>query len=228
MRRIIRNMAKKIILRIIPDSDRFRSIAHRPKFDTWCKQHSGSYPMFDSRLEMYDYIVNEIVCGKPIQYLEFGVYKGDSIRYLSSISTHPDSRFVGFDTFTGLPEDWIELSRTVKSATFDTGGELPRSDDTRVSFVKGLFQDTLTEFLGDYKSTRQLVLHNDADLYSSTLYVLTHANDIITPGTIVIFDEFYSVMHEFRALEDYCASYMRSYEVIAATGSHGQIAIRML
>ncbi len=64
-------------------------------------------------------------------------------------------------------------------------------------------------------------------LYSSTLYVLTLANYIIVPGTIIIFDEFYSTMHEFRALDDYCISYMRSYEVIAATRNHGRIAIRM-
>jgi O-methyltransferase len=73
----------------------------------------------------------------------------------------------------------------------------------------------------------QLIIHNDSDLYSATLYVLTCANSIIVPGTVIIFDEFYSVMHEFRALEDYCASYMRSYEVIAATRNHVQIAIRV-
>ena len=72
------------------------------------------------------------------------------------------------------------------------------------------------------------MIHNDSDLYSATLYVLTRANDIILPGTIIIFDEFYSVMHEFRALEDYCSSYMRSYDVLAATRDHIQVAIRIL
>lgn len=227
MRQIIRNLAKKIILKILPDSDRFRSLAYRPKFETWLKHHSGDYPIFDTRLQMYDYINSEIVCDKPIQYLEFGVYKGESIKYFANINTHLDSRFVGFDTFTGLPGDWIGLTRTVKSTTFDTDGESPQSDDMRVSFIKGLFQDTLPKFLQAYNSTSQLVIHNDSDLYSSTLYVLTCAKDIILPGTIIIFDEFYSVMHEFRALEDYCVSYMCSYEVIAATRNHGKIAIRM-
>lgn len=57
--------------------------------------------------------------------------------------------------------------------------------------------------------------------------MLTRANNIIKPGTIIIFDEFYSVMHEFRALEDYCSAYMRNYSVIAATRNHLEIAIRI-
>ena len=220
-------MVKKIVLTVLPDSDQFRSLTYRPKLETWRENYSGDCPIFDTRLAMYDYINSEIVCNKPIQYLEFGVYKGESIKYFAGINSLLDSQFVGFDTFTGLPEDWIELTRTVKSATFDTDGEPPQTGDSRVSFVKGLFQDTLPGFLEEYNSTNQLIIHNDSDLYSATLYVLTCANRIIVPGTIIIFDEFYSVMHEFRALEDYCASYMRSYEVIAATRNHVQLAIRM-
>ncbi len=176
---------------------------------------------------MYDFINTAIVSNKPIQYLEFGVYKGESIDCFARLNSDRDSRFIGFDTFTGLPEDWIEFSRRVGRKTFDAGGELPKSDDARVSFVKGLFQNTLPLFLKEYKSTYQLIVHNDSDLYSATLYVLTYANHIMAPGTIIIFDEFYSVMHEYRALQDYCSSYMRSYEVIAATQDYKQIAIRM-
>lgn len=176
---------------------------------------------------MYDFINTAIVSNKPIQYLEFGVYKGESIDCFARLNSDRDSRFIGFDTFTGLPEDWIEFSRRVGRKTFDAGGELPKSDDARVSFVKGLFQNTLPLFLKEYKSTCQLIVHNDSDLYSATLYVLTCANHILASGTIIIFDEFYSVMHEHRALQDYCSSYMRSYEVIAATQDYKQIAIRM-
>jgi len=215
------------MLKILPDSNWLRSMAYRPMFEAWCKHHSGRHPVFKDRTEMYDFINNSIVSNKPIQYLEFGVYKGESIDYFSRLNSDRNSRFIGFDTFTGLPEDWIEFSRRVGSKTFDAGGELPKSDDARVSFVKGLFQNTLPLFLKEYKSTYQLIVHNDSDLYSATLYVLTCANHILTSGTIVIFDEFYSVMHEHRALQDYCSSYMRSYQVIAATQDYKQIAIRM-
>jgi hypothetical protein len=227
MKRVIREIFKKIVLKILPDSNRLRSIAHRPMLETWRKHYSANHPVFDTRFEMYDFINIEVINNKNIQYLEFGVYKGESIKYFADINTDPDSRFIGFDTFTGLPEDWTEFSRTVKSKTFDTGGEIPQSDDMRISFIKGMFQDTLPKFMKEYKTANQLVINSDSDIYSSTMFFLTYANDAIVPGTIILFDEFYSVMHEFRALEDYCSSYMRSYEVIAAARNHAQIAIRM-
>ena len=217
----------KMVWTILPDSELLRFTAYKPKLETWRKYRLAQCPAFDTRLAMYEYINRELVGNRPIHYLEFGVYKGDTIKYFARINTNPDSRFVGFDTFTGLPEDWISSIRTVKRSTFDAGGELPHSDDIRVSFVKGLFQDTLPGFLKKYQGTAQLIVHNDSDLYSSTLYVLTCSHDILVPGTIVIFDEFYSVLHEFRALEDYCAAYRRSYDVVAAADHGAVVALRM-
>jgi O-methyltransferase len=116
--------------------------------------------------------------------------------------------------------------------SFDVGGNIPKINDDRVSYKKGLFQETLPEFLEDYNNNLQLVIHNDSDLYSSTLYVLTVAHKIIVPGTIIIFDEFSSILNEFRALEDYTSSYLREYEVIAATvsstGYYSQVAIKIV
>lgn len=80
-----------------------------------------------------------------------------------------DSRFVGFDTFTGLPEDW----GLTKKGSFSTNGLLPSVNDGRCFFVKGLFQNTLGEWLKSANLSRRLVVHLDADLYSSTSYVLT-------------------------------------------------------
>jgi hypothetical protein len=57
---------------------------------------------------------------------------------------------------------------------------------------------------------------------------LTKCDDLLVPGSIVIFDEFSSVLNEFAALADYCSAYRRSYEVIGATSEYfAQIAIRM-
>ncbi|MEJ2612295.1 MAG: TylF/MycF/NovP-related O-methyltransferase [Candidatus Thiodiazotropha sp.] len=218
---------RKIILSMIPNSDRLRYLLHKPVMEEW-KKSSGQYPFFYQRFEMYDYVNNEILKRSEIDYLEFGVFKGDSIRYFSELNQQSGSRFVGFDTFEGLPEDWVEFSRTVKKETFTTEGHMPSVNDDRVSFVKGLFQDSLPGFLKTFKPDKQLVIHNDSDLYSATLYVLTYMNNYLVPGTIIIFDEFYSVLDEFRALQDYTSAYMREYEVIAATSDHVQVAVRIL
>lgn len=223
----MRNALKTAARRVFPDSDRLRYIAYKPKFWTWRAKHSDNYPMFTSRTEVYDYLNREIISNKAIDYLEFGVFRGESIKYWAGINSNTNSRFYGFDSFAGLPEDWDTYHRVLKKDTFDTGGEIPKFDDNRVCYLKGLFQDTLPGFLQEYETPNQLVIHNDADLYSSTMFVLTYANDIIVPGTVIIFDEFYHVLHEFRALEDYCSSYRRDYEVVAATKNHGRLAIQV-
>ena len=183
--------------------------------------------MFLNRFLLYDFLNKDIISGGPIQYLEFGVYKGETIKYFANINSNIDSRFIGFDSFTGLPEAWQEPTGTMQANTFDIGGKMPQTTDGRISFVKGYFQTSLPGFLQEYQAVHPLVMHIDCDLYSSTLYVLTLSNHLLVPGSIVIFDEFFSVMHEFRALEDYCSSYMRDYTVVATTKGCGQIAIRM-
>lgn len=228
MKALFRSLLRRIVLLVLPDSDRLRFLAYKPKFEAWRKRHLGRHPLFPDRTQMYDYLNNAILRNGAITYLEFGVFEGESIKYFANINSNAASEFVGFDTFEGLPEDWTEFSRTLTSATFSTQGRVPNTDDKRVSFVKGLFQDTLPGFMQRRIANAQLVIHNDSDLYSATLYVLTHANDMLVAGTIVIFDELYSPLHEFRALDDYCSAYRRSYEVIAATEGHGKVAIRML
>jgi hypothetical protein len=223
----MRNAVKLIARRILPDSDRLRYIAYKPKFWSWQAKQYDNYPRFRSRTEVYDYINQDILSNKAIHYLEFGVFRGESIAYWADINLNSNSRFYGFDSFTGLPEDWDTSHRILKRGTFDTGGKVPEPGDERVHFVKGLFQDTLPRFLQEYTIEDQLVIHNDSDLYSSTLFVLSCANHIIVPGTIIIFDQFRHVLHEFRALEDYCSSFRRDYEVLAATLNHGRLAIRV-
>lgn len=198
------------------------------KFGKWLNQNNKEN-YFDSRYDLYAYLNKEIINNTPIDYLEFGVYKGDSIQSWTNLNTSLISRFFGFDSFEGLPEEWKTFSSTFKIGTFDTGGKIPELADTRVSFIKGYFQDTLPIFLDGFNIKNKLVLHLDADLYSSTLYVLTKMDRYIVPGTILIFDEFCSVDSEFRAFIDYVSSYRRNYEVIGyADYTYNQMAIKIV
>ena len=214
-----RTLGKRFLSKLLPDSTNLRYLANLPKLETFLKSHTEQYPFFHNREKVYDFINKEIILNGQIQYLEFGVFKGESIKYWADINTDSRSKFYGFDTFTGLPEKWSNFTGSLNANFFDTGGRCPNVDDTRVSFIKGLFQDTLPTFLNENEIDSQLVIHNDSDLYSANLYVLSYANDIIVPGTIIIFDEFSSMLHEFRALEDYCSSYMRDYEIVGVVKS---------
>ncbi len=161
-----------------------------------------------------------------IQYLEFGVFRGESIlKWAEEYNRHSASRFAGFDTFTGLPEDWTKSHPT---GTFNVGGRPPTTADTRVSFVSGLFQDTLETFLDNqFVPSVPTVIHIDCDLYSATLFVLASLHRVLEPGTCVIFDDFYSMNHEFRAFLDFCRAFNCQWTALAATQSCNTVAIRL-
>lgn len=132
----------------------------------------------------------------PTMWLEFGVWKGDSMRYFARLDRHPDSVFYGFDSFEGLPEDW----RGMEAARFDVKGTPPIIDDSRVHFVKGWFQNSLPPQLDELKKKaegRKVIVHFDADLYSSTLFLLFTLSAHF-PSFYCIFDEYSG--HETRAL----------------------------
>jgi O-methyltransferase len=176
-----------------------------------------------TREQMYDDLMR--TCLGPIDYLEFGVFEGKSILYWANKKREPEGRFVGFDTFTGLPEYWNKYFR---KGHFNTEGKVPDTIDKRVSFVKGMYQDTLPGFLRTFSPKNRLVIHNDSDLYTSSLFLLTKLNDIMGSGTIIIFDEFGDVQHEFRAFFDYITSYRRRYRVVSAAWRYYTISVEML
>ena len=104
------------------------------------------------------------------------------------------------------------------------GGKLPELSDSRCAFNKGLFQETLPTFLTDYTFGKRNVIHMDADLYTSTLYVLTSLAPYLSKGDIIIFDEFGVPLHEFRAFMDFTKSFYLDYKLIAASNNFYQAA----
>ena len=224
----LRKNAKQLIMRsglgrLRPYVD---AISAYSKYGDWLKENA-SLQHFNERERMYDYLDTEVVRGEPIDYLEFGVYQGYTIQYWSKINDNPHSRFFGFDSFEGLPEDWSGAFVRVPRGTFNTDGVIPAIDDPRVSFHKGWFQHSLPVFLQTFESRNRLVIHCDADLYTSTLYVLCTLHRYLKPGSLVIFDEFSGATDEFRAFTDYTSSFMQKFQVVAQVGSQcDQVAVQ--
>ena len=169
--------------------------------------------IFKNRELMWDDCLQEnCLLDKKICFIEFGVYQGYSIKYFCKKNTHQDSIFIGLDTFTGLPEQWNDAPKN----TFNAKGSMPLINDHRVTFIKGIFQDTIKEL--EEKNLKindhHLIVHYDADLYSSTIFTLTQI-DRLKKNYIAIFDEFIS--HEIRALYNYMQSHYASVEFISKT-----------
>jgi hypothetical protein len=161
----------------------------------------------------------------PINYLEFGVYRGASLRWWLTRISHPESRFVGFDTFTGLPERWRP---TEPAGAFDANGNLPDIKDPRCSFEVGLFQKTLGRFISRNDLRRRLVVNLDADMFTSTLFVLTTLAPYLKSGDIIFFDEFSCPLDEYRAFEEFVRSFRVEYKVVGAVYGYTRVSIKIL
>jgi hypothetical protein len=200
------------------------------RFGTWVREEATCGTVrCSSRSELYQFIVRGLLCDRAFDLLEFGVFQGASMRLWISASDNPETRFVGFDGFEGLPETWSHLTFTDSCGRFDTNGEIPEVNDARVRFEKGWFQETLPVFMQTFQASRQLVIHLDADLYSSTLFVLTSLAPHITPGTVLVFDEFSSTSTcEFRAFMDYASAYRCRYRLVAHSGEfYDQVCLQV-
>ena len=209
------NIRKKQIISLIfwrrysVTFDRINRNPLNKKFAT----ENQNVPIFTNRSNQWHYIYHEILHDLPIDYFEFGVFMGDSIREWINMSISPDSRFYGFDTFTGLPEHWF---KDFSKSAFNVGGKMPDILDPRVTFVKGIFQDTLGNFLNGFSRRNRIVVNMDADLYSSTLFVLLSMHHYLKEGDIIMFDDFLDPLGEFMAFCNYCQAFMIEPKLIAA------------
>lgn len=175
------------------------------------------------RWDLFRYVIAKYdLENTPITYLEFGVHEGVSLRWWVDHNKHPDSTFAGFDSFEGLPEDWNWYS---PAGQFSTGGVAPQIPDPRCSTVKGMFQDTLLDWLEGRQWSGRVVCMMDADLYASTIYPLTLLGGRLRPGDILLFDEFRDVRNEFRAFCDWQSTSGKHTECIASVRRYSQVAL---
>ena len=211
--------------------DRFRNVpsvhkrllywAYGPEFRAWCR--ANPCPEVLHRHDLYQTLLSQEGLDGPIDYLEFGVYRGESLRWWVENNKHPDSRFAGFDTFEGLPEDWGKMA----AGTFTTQGAFPDIHDSRCRFVKGLFQESLPAWLSDFNPSKRIVLHIDADLFSSTLVILMLLLPKLKKSDIILFDEFNSYMDEYLAFQQAVLAYYRGYTPLVQAQNWTQVAFKL-
>lgn len=171
----------------------------------------------NQRRQLFD-IVGNGIAEKLVLYLEFGVFRGDATGYWAKLLRNPQSKLHGFDSFEGLPEDWMPQR---PKGHFSLNGQIPKIDDSRVQFFKGWFEQTLPGY--ELPKHDVLVLNFDADLYSSTIFVLNTLETQIVPGTYIYFDEFSHQFDELRAFDQFIKRTGMHFSLIAATHSLAQV-----
>lgn len=154
--------------------------------------------------------------------LEFGVYSGRTLKVIAK--KYPDRTF-GFDSFEGLPEFWRD---GFAEGTFKLN-EVPFVEHAFI--LKGLFQDSLEPFENILMDPISFI-HLDADLYSSTKFVLSKLNDLIKPGCIILFDEFMNYpgfeCHEYLAFNEWCKEFGRQCKPFVFSDWHEQMGFKVI
>jgi hypothetical protein len=165
--------------------------------------------------DLYEAAAAHIGADTPIRYLEFGVAHAKSMKAMAALFRHPDSRFHGYDSFVGLPEPWLMHDR----GAFSTGGVLPNFGDSRVTFVPGWFQNTVPDHIAALPKTQAPVLiHYDADLYGSTLFLLSTVWHHV-PDYFFLMDDF--IHEDAVALHDFMRAYPVKVTFFAQTRGGG-------
>ncbi|HVU57464.1 MAG TPA: TylF/MycF/NovP-related O-methyltransferase [Puia sp.] len=189
--------------------------------------NKSNVPDFPDRLDLHKYLSSQYIRPEdPILFMEFGVFRGETYSIWVNNNKCPGSAFEGFDTFTGLPEDW----GNIKEGSFSAGGKLPDIKDARSKFHVGLIQDTLPEFTKTIPAEKRKVIHIDVDLYNATLVTLVLLQPYLRTGDIIIFDDFFTTTkaaHEFKGFYDFLDLYKMPYKPIFKC-RNGHIVIEML
>lgn len=133
-------------------------------------------------------------------YLEFGVFKGASLlhaQHQADATALGPMRFIGFDSFQGLPEEKTQNREVFYKGQYSCGEQQVRrwlddngADWNRLHLVSGFFEDSLTaETKRRLEISRCAVAMLDCDIYSSTKVALDWIDDLLVPGSIVILDD---------------------------------------
>jgi hypothetical protein len=180
-----------------------------------------------NKTELYNYILsNSLIVG---DFLEFGVWKGESINYFANNTTElQNQRFYGFDSFEGLPEDWRS---GFPQGKFSLDGLTP-GDDNKVSYIKGWFNETIPVFINSHSLNTPVFIHIDCDIYSSTVDVFKYVAHLIQKDSYILFDEFFAYPgweeHEYKAFSEFLELSGFDYEIIAFNNSHEQVLVKII
>lgn len=191
------------------------------KLSKWANAHKkisfNDFPSrwdYKKRYDLYNYLFETEKLNVAINYLEFGVASGESFNWWMTKNENDESNFYGFDTFTGLPEDFGPY----KKGTFNANS-IPAIKDSRGRFFQGLFQQTLPGFLKTFDNTKKTIVMMDADLYTATFFTLASLTPFLKKDDIILFDEFAVPTHEFMAFQQFMDCYYFNLELIGAASN---------
>lgn len=182
-------------------------------------------PAIDTKPLNYVFEKMQIKHKPDTLWLEFGVYTGSTINYISKFT---EDTVYGFDSFEGLPEYWFDI---YAKGHFSTNGVMPDVNEN-VVLVKGWFNETLPQFLIE-KNKKISFIHIDCDIYSSTKCVLDSVKDYLDTECVIVFDELVKYKDwdgpngEWRAFNEFIDDTKFKFEYIGWWPEHESVALKL-
>lgn len=167
-----------------------------------------------------EYCLSHSLKSDDYLFMELGVFTGNTFNCIRS--SLPDSiKLYGFDTFTGLPEDWMINDKDILYAKGTFSLDYIPHNTENTEFIVGGVQDTLEKFL-TVKNKKISFVHFDMDLYNPTFFALKQMHNYFTNGSILVFDDFYNLPgwenYSFKALLDYINLHNIEFEPLSTVG----------
>jgi hypothetical protein len=224
-RALLRKFARKMFEVLIEDIDMMEAVHSTASSVQFAREELKGVAAFKSRRRLFREVLPPAPFGEKDLFLEFGVFKGDSINRLAELRN--DVRWYGFDSFEGLPEAW---GRGARKGYFDLEGVAPPVHDN-VTLIKGLFENTLRSFVKQHGEQKIAFLHVDCDIYSATKTIFDNIGPMLRPGSIILFDELFNYRGwedgEYRAFSEYAAKSGYTFEYLAYVSTGTQVAVKL-
>ena len=183
---------------------------------------------FPTRKRLWKYLKNRLKPGYIV--FEFGVASGTATKFWATTGVD-FKHWYGFDTFTGLPEDWTRGGISVLNAgTFDQtlifGTGFPKVEATyEITWIKGLIEDTFSDKFINNLGENNFCIFIDVDLYKPSLHILKILSNYLKKGDLIYFDEAFDPWNEWKALDE-TSEALPKFKSIAHTGSAMLIEIQ--
>ena len=206
LKKLIIFFNSRLKIKVQPPSpaDLYHEAVAKNSYEAFKVYFKDSYVFSDDN-SIRSFAINEAVkkFDKESLFLEFGVFKGDSINLFAKRLKKINAEIFGFDSFKGLKDEWM-TEEFNPPGTFDLKGKKPRVEKN-VKLIDGWVEETAKEFFSK-NSKRIAFIHFDLDTYSSTSFVLKLIKNGFQPGTIILFDEFYGFpnweKYEYKAFKE--------------------------
>lgn len=179
---------------------------------------------YRENLELVDTVQNI-----PGDVVECGVWKGGMSAGMAMLLGNNREYYL-FDSFEGLPEakqldgefarEWqtdgnVERNHNNCTAAEADADRIMKSTGAKYHLVKGWFENTVPDFQGIDKIA---VLRLDGDWYDSTMIPLKKFFPLVSPGGLILIDDYYAWEGCSKAVHDFLSERKSDLRLFAGDG----------